>query len=59
METLLANPELAVLVGGLGTSVLSSIVSALFPDKAGKIMKLVNLFAVNVGNATNDESKNK
>ena len=59
LEVLLANPEIMALVGGLGASVASSVVSALFPDKASSIMKVLNVFAVNVGNAKNDPGKNK
>ena len=59
LDTLLANPELATLLGGLLASAMSSGVSAMFPDKASKIMKFINLMALNVGNAKNDESINK
>ena len=58
VETLLGNPELMTVVGGLFLSVLSSAISAVCPDKASGIMKLVNVFAINVGKAANDGARN-
>ncbi len=58
IDQLLANTELATVLGGVLASVLASAVSAVFPDKSSSIMKFINIVALNVGKAKNKPGDN-